>query len=83
MNVLHMKIMKVDPSKDCKENVSAMTDAFSKLRMADIMTSYMQNSGHGPDRLVVLHLWNSIKIQKDKGNISIIKLFSSFTKSIV
>ena len=37
MDLLCIKFMKVDPSKDGKENVLMMTDAFSKFSMAVVM----------------------------------------------
>ena len=37
MDLLYINFMKVDPSKDGKENVLVMTDAFSKFNMAVVM----------------------------------------------
>ena len=37
MDLLCIDFMKVDPSKDGKENVLVMTDAFSKFRVEVVM----------------------------------------------
>ena len=37
MDLLFIDFMKVDPSKDGKENVLVMTDAYSKLSVAVVM----------------------------------------------
>ena len=39
MDLLCVHFMKVDPSKDVKENVLVMTDAFSKFNVAVVMPS--------------------------------------------
>ena len=39
MDLLCIDFMKVDPSKDGKENVLVMTDAFSKFSVAVVTTN--------------------------------------------
>ena len=54
--------MKVDPSKDGKENVLVMTDAFSKFSVAVVMPNQLAKTvAKAPGRQVVLCLWNTNK----------------------
>ena len=39
MDIFCIDLMKVDPSKDGKENVLVMTDAFSKFSVAVVMSN--------------------------------------------
>ena len=61
LEMLCLDFTTMDHSKDGKENVLAMMDAFSNFAVA-VLTPNQQakNSGQSPSRQMVLHLWDTI-----------------------
>ena len=60
LDLLCLDFTKMDCSKDGKENILIMIDAFSSFTVAVVTANEQANQWPNPGRQMVLHLWDTI-----------------------